>query len=205
MNILIKNCRHTPKGKELNILIENGKISSIENCVTSSENSAGSIENCVSSIENSVSINEKIIVDGSGLVAAPGFIDLHVHLRDPGFEYKEDVKSGTLAAAKGGFTTIFSMPNTRPVIDDTIRLCNYLKTIKKEAVIKVMPIAAVTKGLNGEELTDMFSLSHIGARAFSDDGRPINNDEIFRQAMENALGGDFLIFDHCDNLRAVAQ
>ena len=186
MNILIKNCRLTPKGKEFNILIEKGKISSIENCVTS-------LGNCASS-------NEKIIIDGSGLVAAPGFIDLHVHLRDPGFEYKEDVKSGTMAAAKGGFTTIFSMPNTSPVIDDAIKLNNYLKTIKKDAVIKVMPIAAVTKGLNGEELTDMFALARIGARAFSDDGKPINNDELFRQAMKNALDGDFLIFDHCEDL-----
>ena len=193
MNILIKNCRLTPKGKEFNILIEKGKISSIENCVTSFENIAYNIENYVSS-------NEKVIIDGSGLVAAPGFIDLHVHLRDPGFEYKEDVKSGTMAAAKGGFTTIFSMPNTSPVIDDAIKLNNYLKTIKKDAVIKVMPVAAVTKGLKGEELTDMFALAHIGAGAFSDDGRPINNDELFRQAMKNALHGDFLIFDHCEDL-----
>ena len=188
MNILIKGCRLDPKDGEMDILIEYGKISKMEKKIS----------------EEALAGLEFTLVNGDGLIAAPGFIDLHVHLREPGFEYKEDVKSGTMAAAKGGFTTIFSMPNTRPVIDDVIKLNNYMKTIKKEAIVKVMPVAAITKGLKGEVLTEMFELAATGAEAFSDDGRPVFNNEIFTKAMENAQKGDYLIFDHCEDIDLVA-
>lgn len=184
MNTLIKNCRLGPKGNQLDILISGEKITRIEKKISEIE----------------FKDEELMVVDGTGLTAVPGFIDMHVHLRDPGLEYKEDVKSGTMAAAKGGYTTVFSMPNTRPTMDDGGKLREYLKTIKAQAVIKVMPVAAITEGLKGETLTDMKELSETGAKAFSDDGRPVYNNEIFEKAMTKAKEGNYLIFDHCEDL-----
>ena len=184
MNTLIKNCRLGPKGNQLDILISGDKITRIEQKISEVE----------------LSELDLTVVDGTGLVATPGFIDMHVHLRDPGLEYKEDVKSGTMAAAKGGYTTVFSMPNTRPTMDAAGKLREYMKTIKTQAVVKVMPVAAITEGLKGEILTNMKELSETGARAFSDDGRPVYNNEIFESAMRKAKAENLLIFDHCEDL-----
>ncbi len=138
-------------------------------------------------------------VDASRLVVAPGFIDMHVHLREPGQEEKETIRTGSMAAARGGFTTIACMPNTVPV-NDTRGVTEYiLSEAKKKALVNVLPIAAVTRGLDGEELTDMADLKAAGAVAFSDDGHPVENSLVMRRALEYSKLLDTLIIDHCED------
>src|SRR5690606_25334799 len=107
-------------------------------------------------------------IDGRGKLALPGFIDLHIHLREPGGEHKETIETGTKAAARGGFTTVAAMPNTNPVPDHQEILDTLFEKIEKDAVVRVLPYASITKGLEGKELTDMESMKH--AFAFTDDG-----------------------------------
>jgi dihydroorotase len=139
------------------------------------------------------------IVDASRLVVAPGFIDMHVHLREPGQEDKETILTGTLAAAKGGFTTVACMPNTVPV-NDTRGVTEYiLSEAKRNAAVNVFPIAAITRGLCGEEITDMADLKAAGAIAFSDDGHPIEKSLVMRRVLEYSRLLDTLIIDHCED------
>ncbi len=139
-------------------------------------------------------------IDASRKVVVPGFIDMHVHLREPGFEHKETIKSGSLAAARGGFTTIACMPNTQPVNDHQKVTQFIVEEAKKNAVVNVLPIAAVTLKEMGEELTDMEELLAAGAVAFSDDGRTIKSGQILRRALENAYRLKALIIDHCEDI-----
>jgi len=139
------------------------------------------------------------IVDASRMVVAPGFIDMHVHLRQPGQEDKETIKTGSLAAAKGGFTSIACMPNTNPVNDSRDVTEFILSEAKRSAVINIMPIAAITRGLCGEEITDMADLHDAGAIAFSDDGHPVENSLVMRRALEYSRLIDTLIIDHCED------
>lgn len=125
------------------------------------------------------------VIDAKGMQVIPGLVDVHVHFRDPGFTYKEDIKTGALAAAKGGFTSVVLMANTKPVVDNADTL-NYVLTKGAETKIHVHTCASITKGLKGEEVVDMESLRKEGAAGFTDDGIPILNEEILTEAMKKA-------------------
>ena len=182
MSLLIKNGRvidpSSRTDETLDILIENGKIKAIS---------------------PRIDLKEAEIIDASRLVVAPGFIDMHVHLREPGEEHKEDIATGSLAAARGGFTSICCMPNTRPPNDNSGITEYIIAEARKRAVVNIYPVAAITRGLAGEELTDMADLSQAGAIAFSDDGQPVANSLVMRRALEYSLLLDKLIIDHCED------
>jgi len=125
------------------------------------------------------------IIDGSGLIAAPGLIDVHVHFRDPGFTYKEDLTTGAAAAAAGGFTTVVCMANTKPVVD-TVEIYKEIEGRCKKLPIKVLQAAAVSKGFEGKQLTDMDALYQAGVRGFTDDGIPLMDADLVKKAMEKA-------------------
>lgn len=143
-------------------------------------------------------------IDVTGLVVVPGLIDMHVHLREPGYEAKETIATGARAAARGGFTTVCAMPNTKPVNDSRAVTERILAEAGRNAVVNVLPIAAVTRGSRGEELVDMADLSASGAVAFSDDGLPVMNSRVMRQALAAAASSGGLVIDHCED-RALAH
>lgn len=143
-------------------------------------------------------------IDVTGLVVVPGLIDMHVHLREPGYEAKETIATGARAAARGGFTTICAMPNTNPVNDRRAVTERILAEAGRNAVVNVLPIAAVTRGSRGEELVDMADLKASGAVAFSDDGFPVMNSRVMRQALTAAASSGGLVIDHCED-RALAE
>ena len=140
------------------------------------------------------------VIDAAGLVVAPGFIDLHVHLREPGREDKETIASGTRAAAAGGFTAVCAMPNTSPV-NDTAGITRAIleKATREGSGVRVHPIGAVTKGSRGEELAEYAELQEAGCVAFSDDGRPVASARMMRRALEYARGLGLPVIDHCED------
>ncbi|MEO5331874.1 MAG: dihydroorotase [Magnetococcus sp. YQC-5] len=140
-----------------------------------------------------------MILDADGLIAAPGLVDMHVHLREPGFEYKETIAGGTMAAAAGGVTTVAAMPNTRPVNDDPSVTGYILQQAKAVGLVNVVCIGAITKGLSGQELTEMGLLIRAGCVAFSDDGHPVANSGIMRRALEYSRAFDALIIQHAED------
>ncbi len=137
------------------------------------------------------------VIDGTGLVTAPGFIDLHCHLREPGFEYKETIASGTAAAARGGFTTVCCMPNTEPAIDNAAVVEFIGNRAAAEGLVRVLPIGCVTKGRRGKELADMEELAAAGVVAFSDDGDPVYDDNLMRLALTYSRDLGLAISNHC--------
>jgi dihydroorotase len=142
--------------------------------------------------------------DASGLVVAPGFIDMHVHLREPGFEHAETIESGSRAAVAGGFTSICCMPNTSPVNDDATVTRYILERARHVAVANVFPIGAITEDSAGEKLASIGSMKAAGAVAISDDGRPVMNSRVMRRAMEYARAFDIPVIDHCEDLNLSA-
>lgn len=141
-------------------------------------------------------------IDARGLWVLPGFVDLHVHLREPGFEYKETIATGTAAAVAGGFTTLCCMPNTKPVNDDIAVTGWIIERTKATASAHVYPIGAITLGSAGRELADFRALKQAGCVALSDDGRPVMGEEIMRRAMQSAAELDLPIIDHCEDTMA---
>ncbi len=140
------------------------------------------------------------ILEGDGRLVLPGFIDLHVHLREPGLEYKETITTGTAAAVAGGFTSLCCMPNTKPVNDNQSVTEFILERARKAGKARVFPIGAITKGSDGAELAEIAELKQAGCVAISDDGLPVMNSHVMRRAMEYARAFDLPVIDHCEDL-----
>src|SRR4029077_4927047 len=138
-----------------------------------------------------------------GLIVAPGFIDIHVHLREPGQSHKETIAIGTMAAAAGGFTSVCAMPNTSPV-NDSPEITAWMQDPARGAVVNVFPVAAATVGSKGEQLTDFRALQRAGAVAVTDDGRPILGDEMMRDVLHAAAALDLPVIQHAEDTRLSA-
>ncbi len=163
-----------------NLLVEDGRI------VGLSSHSDGVPDECE-------------VFDATGLVVAPGFIDMHVHLREPGQEYKETIASGAAAAVAGGFTTVCAMPNTNPVNDNAAVTRFVIEQAERAGLASVFPIGAITKNSAGTELAEMAEMKDAGIIAVSDDGRPVPTAGMMRRAMEYARGFDLPVIDHCED------
>ena len=185
--LLIKNTflidPKTQRQERADILVCDGKIAAIGNATAFKE---------------MTDVSQLQIYDGEGLVAAPGLIDVHVHFRDPGFTYKEDILSGSRAAAAGGFTTVVLMANTNPVVDNQETL-SYVLEKGKETGIHVKSCCSITKGMRGEELTDMSYLLQQGAAGFTDDGKPLLDEALTYQAMQEAARLGTVLSFHEEN------
>ena len=154
-------------------------------------------------MEKNIKAKADRVIDAKGCYVMPGFIDMHVHLRDPGQEYKEDIESGTRSAAMGGITSIACMPNTKPVTDSE-PIVTYIKTKAKEVGhVNVYPIGSISKGLEGKELAEIGELKNAGAVAISDDGRPVENAELMRQAIEKTNENGLIVTSHCEDLKII--
>jgi dihydroorotase len=140
------------------------------------------------------------MIQAGGLLVLPGFVDLHVHFREPGFEYKETIQSGSAAAVAGGFTTVCCMPNTSPVNDNQAVTEFILERARVAGLANVLPVGAITKGSEGKELAEIGDLRRSGCVAISDDGRPVMNSLVMRRAMEYARAFDLTVVDHCEDL-----
>ena len=184
MRLLIRNgyvidpAQGTNTGK--NLLIEDGRV------VGLSSHSDGVPEGAE-------------VFDATGLIVAPGFIDMHVHLREPGHEYKETIASGAAAAVAGGFTTVCAMPNTNPINDSAAVTRFVIEQAERAGLASVFPIGAITKNSEGTELAEMGEMKDAGIVAVSDDGRPVPTAGMMRRAMEYARGFDLPVIDHCED------
>ena len=158
----------------------------------------------VKSIGDSLLDDGAEVFDASGLIVAPGFIDLHVHLREPGEEYKETIASGAAAAVAGGFTSICAMPNTKPVNDNASVTRFVIDKAREAGLARVYPVGAITRESKGEELAEMAEMKEAGAVAVSDDGRPVMDSQVMRHAMEYARDHGLVLVDHCQDLHLAA-
>lgn len=187
MTLLIKNGRvinpATNTDEILDILIEKETIIKMEKNLTKADT----------------------VIDAEGCLVMPGFIDLHEHWREPGFEYKETIATGSEAAARGGFTSVCPMPNTKPVIDTPEMISWLLHKAKTDSVVHVLPVGAVTKGQLGEEVTDIAGMKAAGAVAVSEDGKSVMNSAVYREAMRKAAEENVLVMAHCEDSNLVGK
>ena len=153
----------------------------------------------------SQSINEEAdrVIDAEGCYVMPGFIDLHVHLRDPGLEYKETLTTGGNAAARGGVTTVCAMPNTKPVIDTKEKVLSVHERAKTESKVHIIQLGAITVGQKGEELADIKGMAEAGCYAISEDGKSVMNASLYRESMKIARENNVAIFAHCEDITMV--
>jgi len=189
MRILIKGGRVIDPGRvngPADVLIDNGKIVAVGQKL---DPPAGKADPSTT------------IIDARGKLVLPGLVDLHVHLREPGFEYKDTIQTGTAAAVAGGFTSVCCMPNTSPVNDNQAITEFILEQARLAGNAHVFPVGAITKGSEGKELAEIGELRHAGCVAISDDGQPVMNSLIMRRAMEYALAFDLPVIDHCEDLQ----
>ena len=170
------------------LYIENGKVVSIDLKSGKAKSKAKSAEGTQ-------------VIDATGLYVIPGLVDMHVHLREPGFEHKETVETGTKAAVKGGFTSVCCMPNTSPVNDSDVVTNFILKQAAETAACRVFPIGSITKGQKGEELAEMGGMHDAGCVGFSDDGRPVMNSLIMRRALEYGKAFGTTLISHAEDMQ----
>ncbi|ADO77611.1 dihydroorotase [Halanaerobium praevalens] len=149
-------------------------------------------------VKKRIKNNNYQVIDAAGKIIIPALIDIHTHLREPGYEAKETIKTGTEAAAAGGFSAVAAMPNTNPVADK-VTVIEQLKFKAQNSAVRVYPIGSITKASQGKELSEIGSLAQAGVKALSDDGNPVMNSEIMRRAMEYASAFDLTIIDHCED------
>ena len=186
----------------MTILIKNGRL------INPSENldkvmdifvEDGIIKEKAESIEKQADT----VIDAAGCYVMPGLIDLHVHFRDPGLTYKEDIETGSKAAAKGGFTTVCCMPNTKPVVDNVETVMYIIEKGEKTGLTNVLPVGAVTKNMAGVEITDVEELKKAGICAISEDGKSVMNSGVYRKAMKNAAKANVPVLAHCEDINLV--
>lgn len=186
----------------MTILIKNGRL------INPSENldkvmdifvEDGIIKEKAESIEKQADT----VIDAAGCYVMPGLIDLHVHFRDPGLTYKEDIETGSKAAAKGGFTTVCCMPNTKPVVDNVETVKYIIEKGEKTGLTNVLPVGAVTKNMTGVEITDVEELKKAGICAISEDGKSVMNSGVYRKAMKNAAKANVPVLAHCEDINLV--
>ena len=187
-SILIRNGRVIDPARDLDevldVAVENGRISAVA---------------------RNLDRPAERIIEAQGMIVAPGFIDLHAHLREPGYEEKETIATGTRAAAAGGFTAVACMANTEPVNDHAAVTRWILDRAREDAVVRVWPIGSISRNLQGEQLAEMAELRREGAVAFSDDGHPVMNGRLMRSALEYSLMLDCPIIDHCQDLNLTGK
>ena len=186
----------------MTILIKNGRL------INPSENldkvmdifvEDGIIKEKAESIEKQADT----VIDATGCYVMPGLIDLHVHFRDPGLTYKEDIETGSKAAAKGGFTTVCCMPNTKPVVDNVETVKYIIEKGEKTGLTNVLPVGAVTKNMAGVEITNVEELKKAGICAISEDGKSVMNSGVYRKAMKNAAKANVPVLAHCEDINLV--
>ena len=186
----------------MTILIKNGRV------INPSENldkvmdifvEDGIIKEKAESIEKQADT----VIDAAGCYVMPGLIDLHVHFRDPGLTYKEDIETGSKAAAKGGFTTVCCMPNTKPVVDNVETVKYIIEKGEKTGLTNVLPVGAVTKNMAGVEITDVEELKKAGICAISEDGKSVMNSGVYRKAMKKAAKANVPVLAHCEDINLV--
>lgn len=182
------------------LLIKNGRVIDPVNNIDSVMDIL-SVDGIIKEVDTNINKTADKTIDATGMWVMPGLIDLHVHLREPGFENKETIATGSRAGAMGGFTTICAMPNTNPVTDNEI-LISYIKMkAEKESPINVLPIGAITKGQEGKELADIGRMAKAGACAISEDGKSVGDPALMKNAMVYSKMFNLPVFDHCEDIR----
>ena len=184
------------------ILVEDGKIAKVGESGVRGQGSGA--DSRAGLTDNGQRTTDRII-DASGKLVTPGLIDMHVHLREPGHEYKETIETGCLAAAHGGFATICCMPNTDPVNDNQSVTDYILKKARMAETVRVYPVGAISRGLRGESLADYGELKAAGVVAVSDDGNPVMNAQLMRRALEYSKGFELLVIAHCEDRNLTAS